>query len=62
VIVEQIFAWPGMGRLLVESVLNRDYPVVQAVLVLLGISVILASVLADILYALVDPRVRDAVR
>jgi ABC-type dipeptide/oligopeptide/nickel transport system permease component len=62
VIVEQIFAWPGMGRLLVESVLNRDYPVVQAVLVLLGISVILASVLADLLYALVDPRVRDAVR
>jgi len=62
VIVEQIFAWPGMGRLLVESVLNRDYPVVQAVLVMLGISVIIASLLADVLYALVDPRVRDAIR
>jgi ABC-type dipeptide/oligopeptide/nickel transport system permease component len=58
VVVEQIFAWPGMGRLLVESILNRDYPVVQAVLVLLGIAVILASLLADLLYALVDPRVR----
>jgi ABC-type dipeptide/oligopeptide/nickel transport system permease component len=58
VVVEQIFAWPGMGRLLVESILNRDYPVVQAVLVLLGISVILASLLADVLYAIVDPRVR----
>lgn len=62
VIVEQIFAWPGMGRLLVESILNRDYPVVQAVLVLLGITVILSSVLADVLYALVDPRVRHASR
>jgi peptide/nickel transport system permease protein len=62
VIVEQIFAWPGMGRLLVESILNRDYPVVQAVLVILGISVILASLLADILYALVDPRIRQLQR
>ncbi|MEA2526670.1 MAG: peptide/nickel transport system permease protein [Thermomicrobiales bacterium] len=62
VIVEQIFAWPGMGRLLVESILNRDYPVVQAVLVLLGISVILASLLAVVLYAVADPRVRDAMR
>jgi ABC-type dipeptide/oligopeptide/nickel transport system permease component len=62
VIIEQIFAWPGMGRLLVEGILNRDYPVVQAVLVLLGISVILASLLADVLYALADPRVRHAQR
>lgn len=62
VIVEQIFAWPGMGRLLVESILNRDYPVVQAVLVLLGFSVILASLLADVLYAVADPRVRHAMR
>jgi ABC-type dipeptide/oligopeptide/nickel transport system permease component len=62
VIVEQIFAWPGMGRLLVESILNRDYPVVQAVLVLLGISVIFASLLADVLYAVADPRVRHAMR
>ena len=62
VIVEQIFAWPGMGRLLVESILARDYPVVQAVLVLLGISVILASLLADVLYALADPRVKHARR
>src|SRR5215470_20395167 len=53
VIVEQIFAWPGMGRLLVESILNRDYPVVQAVLILLGMCVILASLLADVLYAVV---------
>lgn len=62
VIVEQIFAWPGMGRLLVESILNRDYPVVQAVLVILGIAVILSSLLADILYALADPRVRQTRR
>jgi ABC-type dipeptide/oligopeptide/nickel transport system permease component len=62
VIVEQIFAWPGMGRLLVQGILNRDYPVVQAVLVLLGIAVILSSLLADLLYTLADPRVRYARR
>jgi ABC-type dipeptide/oligopeptide/nickel transport system permease component len=62
VIVEQIFAWPGMGRLLVQGILNRDYPVVQAVLVLLGIAVILSSLLADVLYSLADPRVRQAQR
>jgi ABC-type dipeptide/oligopeptide/nickel transport system permease component len=62
VIVEEIFAWPGMGRLLVESILHRDYPVVEAVLILLGMCVILASLLADVLYAVVDPRVRHAQR
>jgi ABC-type dipeptide/oligopeptide/nickel transport system permease component len=60
VVVEQIFTWPGMGRLLVESILARDYPVAQAILILLGVSVILANLLADALYALLDPHVRHA--
>jgi ABC-type dipeptide/oligopeptide/nickel transport system permease component len=58
VIVETVFAWPGVGRLLVDSVLHRDYPVVQGVAFLLGTSVILANLLGDVLYALANPRVR----
>jgi ABC-type dipeptide/oligopeptide/nickel transport system permease component len=58
VIVETVFAWPGVGRLLVDSVLHRDYPVVQGVALMLGASVILANLLGDILYAVANPRVR----
>jgi len=58
VIVETIFAWPGVGQLLLNSILGRDYPVVQAMLTLLGIAVLLANVLADVLYALADRRIR----
>jgi peptide/nickel transport system permease protein len=60
VIVETVFAWPGMGQLLVYSIIGRDYPVVQGVLTLLGIAVILANLLADMLYALADPRIEYA--
>jgi ABC-type dipeptide/oligopeptide/nickel transport system permease component len=58
VIVETVFAWPGIGRLLVDSVLHRDYPVVQGVALMLGASVILANLLGDVLYAVANPRVR----
>jgi peptide/nickel transport system permease protein/oligopeptide transport system permease protein len=58
VIVETIFAWPGVGQLLVNSILGRDYPVVQAVLTMLAIAVLLVNVLADVLYALADRRIR----
>lgn len=57
VVVETVFAWPGMGQLLVNAILNRDYPVVQWVLILLGISVILSNLVADVLYTVADPRV-----
>ena len=60
VVVEAIFAWPGIGRLLVDSILARDYPVVQGVLVMLGLSVIFANLLADVLYAFADPRIKEA--
>lgn len=62
VIVETVFAWPGIGRLLVEGILNRDYPVVQGVLVMLGASVMIANLIADGLYTLADPRIRYAAR
>lgn len=58
VVIETIFAWPGMGRLLVNAVGNLDYPVVQAVLLLLVFLFVLINVLTDILYGLADPRIR----
>jgi peptide/nickel transport system permease protein len=58
VIVETIFAWPGMGSMLVNAIIARDYPIVQAVLTLLGIAVLLANLLADVLYAAADRRIK----
>lgn len=58
VIVEQIFQWDGVGLLYYDAILTRDYPVVMGLTVATAIVTLLASVLADILYALADPRVR----
>jgi len=58
VITETVFAWPGMGRLLVDAVTQRDYPVVQGIVLMLAILVLLSNLLADLAYALVDPRIR----
>lgn len=56
-ITETIFAWPGLGSLLVQSILNRDFPVVQATLLLITIMFIIINLLTDMLYAVVDPRI-----
>ncbi|APD08894.1 MULTISPECIES: nickel ABC transporter permease [Thermus] len=58
VITETIFAWPGIGQLLVGSILARDYPVVQGAVLLVAVSFILVNLLVDLLYAWIDPRVR----
>jgi peptide/nickel transport system permease protein len=58
VITETIFAIPGMGRLLVDSVGARDYPVMQALVLLLTFTVILANLLVDLVYGFLDPRIR----
>ena len=58
IVVETVFAWPGIGRLLYEGVTFRDFPVVQAVVVIGGSMIILVNFLVDILYALIDPRIR----
>jgi len=55
---ETIFAWPGVGRLLVDSIGSRDYPVVQGVVLLLSVSFIAINLITDLLYAYVDPRIR----
>ncbi len=59
IVVESVFSWPGAGRLFVESVAGRDYAVVQAILLLTGITMILSNLLADVAYGYVDPRIRD---
>lgn len=58
VTLEMVFSRPGMGRLLVNSILARDYPVVQGVLLVLGLSVMLGNLLADVFYAVADPRIK----
>ena len=58
VIIEQIFAWPGMGTLAITAIFNRDYPVLMGFNLFVALAIILSSLLADIAYALVDPRIR----
>jgi len=58
VVVEVVFGWPGAGRLLVDAVTSRDYPVIQGATLVLAAGVVLANLVADILYAVVDPRIR----
>jgi peptide/nickel transport system permease protein len=58
VLVEVVFAWPGIGRVMVEAVSNRDFPVVQAGVLLFGVSFIIANFIVDMTYAALDPRVR----
>jgi len=58
VVTETVFAWPGLGRLAVESIRMGDYPVVQAIVVIFAMCVVLGNLAADILAALIDPRIR----
>jgi len=58
VIVETVFSWPGMGRLLTTAVFERDYPLVQATALVYTLVVVFANYLADIAYSLADPRIR----
>jgi len=58
VVVEQVFSYPGIGRLLVGRVAQRDFPVIQALVLMIGVSVLVMNLLADIVYAYLDPRIR----
>jgi len=58
IVVEQVFAVPGMGSLLISSIGNRDYPVVQAIVVIVAVVVVLCNFLADVLYRVMDPRIK----
>jgi peptide/nickel transport system permease protein len=59
-VVETVFSYPGVGTLLYQAVLNRDYPVLQGAFFILTVSVILANVIADLVYPILDPRVRGS--
>ncbi len=59
-VVETIFAWPGVGRTVVEAVFARDFPVVQAGVLFTSILFVISNLLVDVSYGLVDPRIRDA--
>lgn len=58
VLVETVFAWPGLGRLLLSAMLNRDYAIITAMLLMLSMTIIIANLITDLLYSLLDPRVR----
>jgi ABC-type dipeptide/oligopeptide/nickel transport system permease component len=58
VITETIFAWPGVGRLSVQAIFNRDYPVVQAAVFLLASTFVIVNLLVDVMYTYLDPRIR----
>ena len=60
VVVETVFAWPGMGRLAVQAVLGRDFPVVQGAAIMGAVVFLTVSLMIDLLYGFIDPRLRAA--
>jgi peptide/nickel transport system permease protein len=57
-VTEQVFSWPGLGQLMMASIQNRDYPVLMALLMMTAIATVASNLLVDLVYAIVDPRVR----
>ncbi|MCY3918728.1 MAG: ABC transporter permease, partial [Chloroflexi bacterium] len=58
VIIEIVFAWPGIGRLIVDSIVQSDFPMVQASIIVLAASIAVTNLLVDVSYRLIDPRIR----
>lgn len=58
VLTETVFAWPGLGRLVISASLNRDYPLILGLFLLMSLVILLANLLTDVVYALLDPRIR----
>lgn len=58
ILVESVFAWPGLGNLFMSSIISRDYPTLQGIFILAAVSVVVANIVTDILYGVIDPRVR----
>ena len=57
-LTEIVFAWPGMGRLIMDAIMKRDYPLLTGVYLMISISISVVMIITDIIYALIDPRVR----
>ena len=58
VLTETVFAWPGLGRLIVDSILARDYAMIQGSILVFGLLYTLVNLMVDLIYAFVDPRIR----
>jgi peptide/nickel transport system permease protein len=57
VIIEVVFAWPGVGRLVVQAIANRDFPIVQSAVLLMASGFVLINLTVDLVYAYLDPRI-----
>jgi peptide/nickel transport system permease protein len=62
VVVESIFGWPGIGKLMIDSILMRDFPVLQAAVLVTAVAIFILNIIIDLLYAVLDPRVRPTGR
>lgn len=58
VVIETLFSWPGLGRLVVESILARDYPMIQGLILVIATGFVLVNLLVDLSYGFLDPRIR----
>jgi ABC-type dipeptide/oligopeptide/nickel transport system permease component len=58
VIVENVFSWPGLGRIITKAILARDYPIIQGYILIIAATYIIATLISDIMSAIVDPRIR----
>jgi len=60
VVAEQVFSWPGLGSLMVQSINSRDYPMIMGITVVIAIAVLIGNVLTDIVYGILDPKIRES--
>jgi ABC-type dipeptide/oligopeptide/nickel transport system permease component len=60
VVIENTFAWPGMGQLMLQAILRKDFPVIQALLLMIAVLTVLFNILGDVAAATIDPRIREA--
>jgi ABC-type dipeptide/oligopeptide/nickel transport system permease component len=58
VVIETVFGRPGIGRLIVDAILNKDFPLVQGIVLVVAISYVVVNLIVDLLYAFLDPRIR----
>ncbi|MGH9585974.1 MAG: ABC transporter permease subunit, partial [Acidobacteriaceae bacterium] len=59
IVTETIFSWPGIGRLTVSAINNRDYPLLQGCILAIGLTYVLVNLATDIMYVVINPRIRD---
>lgn len=59
VVIEVVFGWPGLGALFIDAILNREINLIMAITLFIGVAIVIANLLADIVYAILDPRIRD---